>query len=337
MDLIDAYIHEVTKRISKTKRDEISSKLKSTIEEMLPEDYTESDVKEVLIKLGNPIEVAASYRDSPNFLIGPQIFDTYIRTIKLIVPWAILITVIVHVVENIVRYSGEDALLSTVINAFSITIVNVITVILHVLFWITVSFIIIERSGSDVPIPFIKKQKPWTPDDLLNSKVIPKDKTISLPDIIFSLIGITVFSFIYFNANHLLGIYSSHDRGGLKFVMPIFNQNVLLSFAPVVLICIGLSIALALFKLKAGQWTFLIAVLNAVLQCLGTIVFILMVNRPDFIHSAAIPYIAAITDTTSAKVLFAIDRILLVTVAITIIANVVDIYGGFKKARIQQD
>lgn len=337
MNLIDAYIHEVTKRISKMKRDDVRLKLKSTIEEMLPEDYSEADVKEALIKLGNPIDVAAGYRDSPRFLIGPQIFDTYIRTIKLIVPWAVLITVIVHVVENIVLYNGEDALLSMVINAISITIANVITVILHVLFWITVSFIIIERSGSDIPIPFIKKQKPWTPDDLSNTKVIPKDKTISLPDIIFSLIGIIVFSFVYFNANHLLGIYSSHDRGGLKFVMPIFNQNVLLSFAPIVLICIALSIALALFKLKAGQWTFLIAVLNAVLQCIGTIVFILMVNRPDFIHSAAIPYIAAITETTSAKVLFAIDRILLVTIAIAIIANAYDIYSGFKKARIQQD
>ena len=337
MNLIDAYIQEVTKRISKTKRDDISLKLKSTIEEMLPEDYSESDVKEALTKLGSPIDVAASYRDSPRFLIGPQIFDTYIQTIKLIVPWAILITVIVHVVENIVFYSGEDALLSTLIKTFSITIANVISVILHVLFWITVTFIVIERSGSDIPIPFIKKQKPWTPDDLTSIKIIPKDKTISLLDIIFSFIGIIVFSFIYFNANHLLGIYSSHDRGGLKFVMPIFNQNVLLSFAPIVLICIALSIALALFKLKAGQWTFLIAVLNAVLQCIGTIVFILMVKQPDFIHSAAIPYFAAITETTSAKVLFAIDRILLVTIAIAIIANAFDIYGGFKKARNQQD
>ncbi|MFJ7734295.1 HAAS signaling domain-containing protein [Lysinibacillus sp. NPDC097231] len=338
VNLIDAYIHEVTRRINKNKRDDIALELKSTIEDMLSEDYSESDVKEVLKKLGNPEKVAASYQDTPRFLIGPQVFDTYIRTIKLVVPWAILITVIVQMVESVVLYSGEDALLTTIIKAISITITNIITVIIQVLFWITVAFIVIERSGGkNIRIPFVKDLQQWTPDDLTIVKIVPKEKTISLNDIIFSFLGIIIFTFVYFNANHLLGIYTSNNKSDLKFVMPIFNQDVLLSFAPIVLFCIVLSIALTLLKLKAGQWTMLIAVANALIQCIGTIVFILMVKQPDFIHSAAVPYIAAITETTSAKILFAIDRILLVSIFIAIIANVFDIYHGFKKAKIRED
>ncbi|KOS61137.1 hypothetical protein FJQ98_26055 [Lysinibacillus agricola] len=335
MNLIDVYIHEVTKRISKNKRDDIGLELKSTIEDMLPEDYSESDIKEVLKKLGNPVEVAASYQDTPRFLIGPQVFNTYIRTIKLVVPWAIFITVVVQMIESIVLYSGEGALLSVMIKTISITIANIISVIVNVLFWITVAFIVIDRSGgNNIRIPFIKDHPEWTPDDLAKVKIIPKEKTISLNDSIFSLLGIVIFSFVYFNANHLLGIYTSHNKGGLKFVMPIFNQDVLLSFAPIILICIVLSVALTLWKWKAGQWTMLIAVANALLQCTGVIVFILMAIHPDLIHSPAVPYIAAITETTSAKILFAVDRILLVSIAIAIIANAFDIYGGFKKARI---
>ncbi|MFJ6209684.1 hypothetical protein [Lysinibacillus sp. NPDC092081] len=335
MNLIDAYIHEVTRRISKDKRDKTSLELKSTIEDMLPEDYSESDIKEVLKKLGNPVEVAASYQETPRFLIGPKVFDTYIRTIKLVVPWAIIITVIVQMIESIVLYSGEGALLSAIIKTISITIANIISVIIYVLFWITVAFIVIERSGgNNIRIPLIKYHPTWTPDDLAKVKIIPKEKNISLNDNIFSFLGIAIFAFVYFNANRLLGIYTSHNKGGLKFVMPIFNQDVLLSFAPIVLFCIALSVALTLWKLKAGQWTMLIAVGNALLQCTGIIVFILMAIHPDLIHSPAVPYIAAITETTSAKILFAIDRILFVSIAIAIIANAFDIYSGFKKAKI---
>jgi len=331
--LIDAYIHEVTKRISKDKRDKTRLELKSTIEDMLSEDYSESAIKEVLKKLGNPIEVAASYQKTPRFIIGPEVFDTYIRTIKLVIPWAILLTIIVQMIESIVLYNGEGALLTAIIKTISITISHIISVIIYALFWITVAFIVIERSeGKNVRMPLIKKE--WTPDNLAKVKIIPKEKTISLNDNILSFLGIAIFSFAYFNADHLLGIYTSHNKGGLKFVMPIFNQDVLLSFAPIVLCCIILSVALTLWKLKAGQWTMLIAVTNALLQCTGVIVFILMAIHPDLIHSPAVPYIAAITGTTSAKILFAIDRILFVSIAIAIIANAFDIYNGFKKARI---
>ena len=335
MSLIDSYIHEVSKRLHKNKREDIKLELKATIEEMLPESYSESDVKDALQKIGSPTEVAASYQDTPRFLIGPEIFDQYTRTIKLVIPWAIFITVIVHVIQKIVFYSGEEALLSTIISAFAMTIVAIIAVIFHVLFWITVVFIIIERSGSEkIHLPFLKDAKQWSPDDLVTMKPIPKAKVITLSDTIFSLVGILIFSFVYWNAYRLLGIYTTNDNGSLKFVMPIFNQNVLQSFAPIVLLCIVLSLALTFIKWRAGQWTMLIAITNALLQSVGTIVFILMAIHQDFIHSASIPYMAAILETTSAKIAYTIDKILLVSIIIAVLANVFDIYQGFKKAKV---
>ncbi|WP_155593104.1 HAAS signaling domain-containing protein [Lysinibacillus cavernae] len=335
MTLIDSYIQEVSKRLHKNKRQEIELELKATIEDMLPEEYSESDVKEALKKLGNPVEVAASYHDTPRFLIGPDVFDHYTRTIKLVIPWAIIITVVVQVIEKIVLYSGEEALLSTIISAFAIIIAAIISVLFHVLFWITVIFIILDRSGPDkIQLPFLRDPKQWSPDDLIKLKTIPKDKIITINDTIFSLLGTIIFAFVYWNAYRLLGIYTTNDNGSLKFVMPIFNQNVLQSFAPVILLCIIVSLALTFLKWRAGQWTMLIAITNALLQSVGTILFILMATHQDFIHSASIPYIAAITETTSAKVTFSIDKILLVSMIIAVLANAFDIYQGFKKAKI---
>lgn len=335
MTLIDSYLHEVSKKLHKnTRREEILLDLKATIENMLPEQYSESDVKTVLQKLGNPVKIAASYQDTPRFLIGPEIFDQYIGTIKLVIPWAMFITIIIQVIEKIVLYSGEEALLTTIISTFAMIIVAMISVFFHVLFWITVVFIIVERSGSNkIQLPFLNA-KQWSPDDLVKMKNIPKDKVITLSETIFSLSGIIIFAFVYWNAYRLLGIYTTNDNGSLKFVMPFFNQNILQTFAPIVFLCIILSVVLTFVKWRSGQWTMPIAITNALLQGGGTIVFIALAMHQDFIHSASIPYIATITDTASAKVTFFIDKILLLGMITAVLVNAFDIYQGFRKAKI---
>lgn len=335
MDLIDAYIDEVIRRLAKNKRDAIKHELKSTIEEMLPDGYSESEVKEALLKLGDPAKLAASYQDGPNYLLGPQMYNSYVQTIKLIIPWAILITLIVHLVKSILFYPGDDSLLTTIISALVIAIANMFEVVIQVLFWVTITFIIMERySGAKMYVPFRKESHDWTPDDLEKSTRRPQNH-IPMSDIIFSLLGIAIFTFFYFNASHLIGIYSSDDRSGLRFVMPIFNQTILLSFKTIILCWIIMSIALTLYKWKVRKWTMPIAIISAALQCFGVIVFIVIAKQPDIIHSAAIPYIAAILETTSGKIMFSLDRILFVGIAITIVASVFDIYSGFKKVKVR--
>lgn len=334
LDLIDAYIYEVIRRIPKNKRDAIGVELKSTIEDMLPEDFSELEVKEALLKLGDPAILATSYQQEPKYLIGPELYSTYMQTIKVVLPWAILITIIVLLVKSIFSFPADGLLLSAIIQAISITIATMIEVVLQVLFWITIAFIITERYGNTKNLLFFKKSnKEWTPEDLKKTKIIDKDNYIPLTDIIFSILGIAIFTFVYLNAAHLIGIYSSDERSGLKFVMPIFNQDTLLSYRPIILFCIVLSMALTIYKWKVRQWTMPIAIISAVLQCMGTIVLIVMANQPDIIHSAAIPYMAAIMETTSTKILFTLDRILLVVITLTILASAFDIYSGFKKAK----
>lgn len=335
LDLIDAYIDEVIRRLAKNKQDAIKQELKSTIEEMLPDDYSEPEVKEALLKLGDPAQLALSYQDGPHYLIGPKMYSSYMQTIKLIIPWAILITLIVHLVKSILFYPGDESLFMTIIHAVVITITNMFEVVIQVLFWVTIAFIVMERyRGAKTYFPFIKESQDWTPEDL-KKLTVRKKNHIPISDIILSLFGIAIFTFFYFNASHLIGIYSSDDRSGLRFIMPIFNQDILLSFKPVILCWIIISIALTLYKWKVRKWTMPIAITSAVLQCFGVIVFIVMAKQSDLIHSAAIPYMAAILETTSAKMMFSLDRILFVCIAIAIVASVFDIYSGFKKAKVQ--
>lgn len=58
MKLIEIYIHEVTRRLPEQTREDIALELRSTIEDMLPDDPDEQEVKAVLAKLGNPASIS---------------------------------------------------------------------------------------------------------------------------------------------------------------------------------------------------------------------------------------------------------------------------------------
>ncbi|MFP3360968.1 hypothetical protein R0K17_27025, partial [Planococcus sp. SIMBA_143] len=72
----------------------------------LPEDYTENDVREVLVSLGDPAVLASNYQDRPMHLIGPRYYDLYISLLKIILPISAAITFIVLAASSILDYSG---------------------------------------------------------------------------------------------------------------------------------------------------------------------------------------------------------------------------------------
>lgn len=335
MKLIDAYIYEVTRRLPEKMRKDIALELRSTIEDMLPEHYSEWEIKNVLSKLGSPAELAASYRDTPRFLIGPQVYDAYIETIKVVIPWAIFITLIVHIVESTVLFTGEEILLSAIIKAISTTFADIITVLLQVLFWITVVFVIMERTGGlkgKIPL-FISKHE-WTPDDLKNITIIPKEKNIPLNDIVFSLFGTVIMAILYFNADRIAGIYKSNENGKLEFITPFFNQETLHSYWPIVVSLTFLGVVLSLYKLKMRKWTMPIAGMNTIVHLLSTIAFIIIITNTNLIHEAFIPQMAETMQITPSTVATFIDRIIWISIAIFIVTNIFDIFNGFRKAKM---
>lgn len=100
MNLIDIYVEEVAKRLPEKNREDIILELRSTIEDMLPDDYNEDDEKRVLEKLGSPVSLANGYLDRPMHLIGPRYFDVYTTLLKMIIPIAVVIALIAMVAEN---------------------------------------------------------------------------------------------------------------------------------------------------------------------------------------------------------------------------------------------
>ncbi|KAF6699908.1 hypothetical protein COD82_02330 [Bacillus cereus] len=332
MNLIDLYIQEVAKRLPEKNREDITLELRSTIDDMLPEDYNEKDVKSVLEKLGSPVSLANGYLDRPMHLIGPRYFDVYTTLLKMIIPIAAVIALISMVAENFIGYSGDQAVLNVILQLIGKGIGGIFEVGLHVFFWLTVVFVILERTDKDKGIePLTTSLKKWTPDDLKNISYIPKKKAISKFEVFGGLMWTAVWATLYFYANYLVGVYNG-TANGLKFVSPTFNQDVLLQYWPIVVIMIVFEICISLYKLVQGQWTQRLAIGNAILQIAGTIVFIVIVVNPHVFNAGFIMYLAnAFTISSEEFKTWLIGG----GIFFYMLSAAINIFDGFRKASIR--
>ncbi|KYG92251.1 hypothetical protein [Metasolibacillus sp. FSL K6-0083] len=330
MKLIEAYVYEVTRRLPKKSRNDIALELTSTIEDMLPDNYSADDIKLALEKLGSPAHLAANYRDEARYLIGPSLYDSYVDTIKLILPWALLITLIVQVVQNILLLNEVQSILAILIKFVSFSIVDLIMVALHVLFWITITFVILERSG----VRNLTVNEEWTVEELDKVQIIPDKKGISIGEILFEFGWFIIFTICYFTAGHFIGIHQTTDSGNLLFVMPIFQQQTLLAFAPFFLLAIALEIVLLLYKLKLRVWTMNMAIANLIIKLISVVIFIIIIRNTNLINAELAPYLANLMNIATIKIEQSLSYIVILTIITIIITTCIDIYKGFHKAKI---
>ncbi|KOP78495.1 hypothetical protein AMS59_11665 [Lysinibacillus sp. FJAT-14745] len=332
MNLIEVYIREVAQRLPEKNREDIILELRSNIEDMLPDDYREEDVKVVLEKLGSPVALASNYRDWPMYLIGPRYFDVYVTLLKMILPIAAVISLIAMTAEYFIGYSGEQAVLNIGLNLMTEGIQRIIEVGIQVFFWLTLMFAVLERTDKGRGgQPLTARFKEWTPDDLKNKPYIPKKKAISKYEVFLSLMWTGIWATFYFYANYLVGVYEG-GREGLVFVTPTFNQEVLFRYWPIVVIVIGLEIAFSLYKLIKQQCTKRMAICNTALQLIGTIVFIVILLNPNLLSQDFITYMSDLFAITTNQFK---TRIVGGGMFIFMITAAFSVFDGFRKANIR--
>ncbi|MFS0864370.1 hypothetical protein [Fredinandcohnia sp. 179-A 10B2 NHS] len=326
MNLIDVYIQEVIKRIPEKNRKDIALELRSTIEDMLPDEYNEEDVKTVLNQLGNPVALASGYRDAPMHLIGPRYFDVYVTLLKLILPISIVVSLISVIAEYLIGFTGDGAIINIVLEVIGIGIWRIIEVAMQVFFWFTIVFAIIERvdKGKDNE-PLTTSLSKWKADELKNIPYIPVKKAITKLHVFGGLMWTAIWATLYFYSDKLIGVYEGGGEG-LEFIIPAFNQDVLLNYLPFVIGVIVIEVALYLFMLLKGQWTIKIAVFNAIVEFLRTGVFIAILLNSALFNEDFTTYLsqfAAFEKWTVGGV-----------ITLFIVFGVINIVDGFRKARL---
>ncbi|GIQ69458.1 hypothetical protein DUZ99_03500 [Xylanibacillus composti] len=330
MRLADIYIEEVTRRLPEKNREDIALELRSTIEDMLPDDYTEQDVEEALEKLGDPVLLAGAYRDKPMHLIGPRLYDQYVSVLKMIFPIAVVIALITLVANRTLEHQDTDvAMVQIVLFVVGEGIWRICSITVQVFFWVTLVFAILERTGWGTGMEMAGfKEKPWTPQDLKSIPQAPKDAVITRFEVFWELLGLAILATFYFYADHLAGVHQSGENG-LVLQIRAFNQEVLHAYWPLVVLVIGFSLILVLVKLFKRHWTKPLAFFNLAKELAAAVVFLLIISQPDLLEQAFIAFMADMFEITPDQF---VGRTMWGAVSIYLIFAVWNCIDGFRKA-----
>ena len=329
MERIDIYIQEVTRRLPEKSRGDIEMELRSTILDMMPDAYKEADVDIALTQLGEPAKLANQYRDRQNFLIGPKFFESYITILKISLSIAVLVSLIVTVVDQVIKFTDDITLLEAGISFITKIIGIIIQALMNVFSWVTIIFALLDRIVDDAPL----KTKKWTPEDLKHITPIEQKKQITKAEVFFGLFWTAIWATLYFKASELLGIYEKSEADNkLTFVEPLFNNDVLISFWPIVAVFMVIEIGLILYKWMVGRWTNNIAILNLIHHIAAFIFILVFINQENLFNMEFIQYLGDLFTVEQANIQNLWNKGIYGIVLIIFITSILDSIGGFRKA-----
>ncbi|OPX44432.1 hypothetical protein CLHUN_17310 [Ruminiclostridium hungatei] len=282
MSIIERYILAVTERLPEEMRYDVAEELRSNIEDMLPENAAEDEIRSVLEKLGNPRKLAQEYNPGKRFLIGPALYDNYISVLKTVVAIAIPVLMCLSLLDWFNKDTSAE-IGKVWAGLFSNAIGSALEGGLQAAFWVTLVFVIIERSGvNENELPFARKK--WSIDELPTSPV-PKKALISRADPIVSMFLTILFTSLIYLKPQLIAVYINDP--GRSEAIRLFDNDRLKLFIPAILLLALFQLCIAVWKFIQMRWTLPLAVANAVQDVGSALLFIIMCNdrllfNPDF-------------------------------------------------------
>lgn len=327
MNYIDRYIYAVVKYLPEKEREEIARELRANIEDMLEGDHTDENTKRVLEEMGSPYDLAISYMGKDNYIIGPRVYHAYLEVMKVIVVVALVLGVVIFAIDLITKGSEIESLgdvISVIIGGFG----TIFSVLLGFAFWVTLFFVIIERTDSYDEI----RSSIDKPFNVSNLKDVPSvsRKKISKAEMIITMV-FTIFTiYIFLFRNDLIAIYSRGQE-------PIraFNADAVSRYMFIVLLAGAFSVFVSTLKLIYGRWNEVLGVLSAVdaLISLGVTALILLsreIINPEFIDYLN-KLIGDIGVNGQTSVNSIVNGIIAFVCVITLIEIGTSLYNGFRK------
>ncbi|WP_162598710.1 permease prefix domain 1-containing protein [Nocardioides gilvus] len=252
--LTERYVHAATRRLGDDQRDDVALELRSDIADRVealcasePSLSTEKAEEAALIELGDPGRLAASYRGTLQHLVGPELFPTYVRVLRgILVAVVPLVTTIVALVA---AFQGDDV--GGVIGASISTALNTSV---HIAFWTTLSFAILERSAN--PTQESLGLAPWTPDNLPALPTAPR-----------GALGETVTNIVWLGllAGFVVWQQVASPPWGDGERFPVLDPDLWSFWIPLILVALAAEAAFEIVKYRrGGVWTRGFATLNTV-------------------------------------------------------------------------
>lgn len=321
--LTDRYIAAVVRTLPASAQEDVRAELQASIaddvEARIAGGEAEVEAEHAVISaLGDPDALAAGYADRPLHLIGPKCYLTWWRLLKLL--WAIVPAVaVVGVVIG--KTLADDPVGDIVAAAISVGLATVV----HIAFWTTLVFVVLERTGADTGVR-------WTPEHLPE----PQETGAGRGELVSSLVllGIAAalllwdrFVGVVFFATGDVDV--SQGLGGQTTHIPVLHPDLWPWWAGALLVVIALEAALAVAVYVRRGWTPALATLNTVLAVVVAVPAVWLLATGQLINPALVEFALSGGDLSAD-----VPRILAIITGAAIIGVAAwDIVDGWRKAR----
>jgi hypothetical protein len=255
--LIERYVAAALEQLPDDRKEDIGREIRGAVDEMVEPRRVAGEPDDEAIR-GVLAELAASYGDTRRYLIGPGWYPAYIEVLKRILGVALSLIPLLVIALDVLKDDGNlgDAI-GGGINALFVVGVQI-------LFWVTLAFVIAERTmGPDGPLA--RRERPWTVDDLPEAS---QARQIGLAETLVTVFTLAAFGIMAFVLHEralgtvINGIGGSADR------LPLINPELGPGWVAAFYVLLAISIVAAVGRYVIGRWTrpmLYVAVLEAVL------------------------------------------------------------------------
>lgn len=271
--LTERYISATVRSLRPEAQDDVRAELEASIADAVEarreqgEDPRAAE-RAVLTDLGDPGILAAGYADRPLHLIGPKYYLTWWRLLKILL-WIVPTFAAIGVALAKIL---EFATIGETIGAVTVAI---IMSIVHVGFWTTLVFAVLERTATDAGAT-------WTVDQLPE----PTDEGAGRSEVIGSLIFLALAAgAIVWDA--LRGFV--RDDG---VPVPILNPSLWPVGMTVLLVLMLAEAALAIVIWRQRRWTVGAAIVNTILAVAFVVPAMYLLLSGDLVNPGFLQYLA---------------------------------------------
>lgn len=301
LTLTERYIAVAVQSLPEQQRADVSRELRAAIMDAMDARLaqgrgqahdTASAEAAVLTEMGDPERLAASYTDRKLYLIGPDVFLTYWRVLKQ------LLIIIVPILTGLV-FLAHLADGNSGLSAIGEAAGSVITIALHIVFWTTLVFVIIDRYDPDE----VRRMRTWSLDKLPDTA----PRQISLGDILsgiaLSIVAIALIvlqtrrSFVTDNGEHV----------------PVLNPDLWSFWLPAIIVVLLIGIVLEIAKYRSGHWTMPLAISNLLVNAALAVPLVWLAFSERLIN----PEVFTVLDWPEGA---GSDGVLAITVAVSVLA-----------------
>ncbi len=279
---VERYTYAVVNALPEAQRADIEKELRSLIEDMLEartqgRDATDQDTEAVLLELGDPARLADTYRGHRRYLIGPDLYPTYLNLLKIVLGAIAIAMTVVFAIQTILTPARVlDHLVSG--------LANLVQGGFQGFAWVTISMGLAEyyrdRQGKEA----LKAAPAWKVSHLpqLPEKELRINRADPIAAIIFAVLFVVVLTF----ALDVFGIWIFLS-GQPGVVVSFLNESVFKPYLPFVWAVAALGILNEIAKLIARRWSLRLMALNALVDVANFAVALALFSNsaiwnPDF-------------------------------------------------------